>query len=198
MSLSLPHAWCQLFELKTVGPKPIGILFSSADGGYSRDRFRAWNRIARHSRAPEQLDDLLLSLADDETKKLRYIQARNDCDFAAEHPEFFNDPPTAPVLRAVSSTYTQLFNAVMAHAIALSKGEIPPSLFDPSTLKPPIVEPSLVLRKRDLLLEGSFVDFWVNKDLPGITKNDHDLVLDIGLLAASAIKSFESIQDPLR
>ena len=117
-----------------------------------------YNTVPLPTPPKEQLDDLLLTLADDETKKLRYIQGRNDCDFAAEHPEFFNDPPAAPVLRDVSSTYTQLFNAVIAHAIALSKGEIPPSLFDPSKLNPPIVEPALVLRKRDLLVEGNFVD----------------------------------------
>jgi Leucine-rich repeat (LRR) protein len=155
-----------------------------------------YNTVPLPTPPKEQLDDLLLTLADDETKKLRYIQGRNDCDFAAEHPEFFNDPPAAPVLRAVSSTYTQLFNAVIAHAIALSKGEIPPSLFDPSKLNPPIVEPALVLRKRDLLVEGNFVDLWASKDIPGIRKNDHDLILDIGNLAASQISAFETIVDP--
>lgn len=155
-----------------------------------------YNTVPLPTPPKEQLDDLLLTLADDETKKLRYIQGRNDFDFAAEHPEFFNDPPAAPVLRAVSSAYTQLFNAVITHAIALSKGEIPPSLFDPSKLSPPIAEPALVLRKRDLLVEGNFVDLWASKDIPGIRKNDHDLILDIGNLAASQISAFDTIVDP--
>jgi hypothetical protein len=144
----------------------------------------------------EQQDDFLLAISDADSRKLRYLQARNDCDFAAESPEYFSDPPTPAVLRGMSSIYTQLVNAVIAHALGVSRGDIPPSLFDPSRLTPPLTEPNLVLRKRDVGLENSFADFWVNKDKPATRKSDHDLTEDIGALAASQLNDFSTIADP--
>ena len=144
----------------------------------------------------EQLDDLLLALADCNAKKLGYLQKRNDCDFAAENQDFFSNPPTPAVLRGVSAVYTQLLNGVIKHAIDMTKGDIPPSFFDPSKLSPPLVEPTLILRKRDVGLETGFTDFWVNKDAPTTLKSVHDLVLDIGNLASDELNNFSSIVDP--
>lgn len=144
----------------------------------------------------EQQDDFLLALSDADAKKLRYLQARNDCDFAAQSPEFFFEPPAPAVLHGISAVYTALINAVILHAIGVSKGDIPPILFDPSKLTPPLTEPTLVLRKRDAGLETSFTDFWVNKDNPATRKTDRDLARDIGMLAAGQLNDFSSIVDP--
>ncbi len=144
----------------------------------------------------EQQDDFLLALSDADARKLRYLQTRNDCDFAAQHPEYFFDPPTTAILRSMSTTYTQLVNAVISHALGVSRGDIPPILFDPSKLNPPLTEPTVVLRKRDVGLESSFTDFWVNKDNPATRKSDHDLAVDIGLLASAQLNGFSTIVDP--
>lgn len=144
----------------------------------------------------EQMDDFLLALSDADARKLRYLQAKNDCEFAAQNPEYFFEPPLPAVLNGMSATYTQLVNAVIAHAIAVSKGDILPTLFDPSRLTPPITEPVVVLRKRDVGLESSFSDFWVNRNNPATRKSDHDLTEDIGNLAAEELSDFANIADP--
>jgi hypothetical protein len=47
------------------------------------------------------------------------------------------------------STYTRLINAVLEHAVRLSRGEIsPPRIFDPGALTPPIVEPAPIPLQR--------------------------------------------------
>ena len=91
---------------------------------------------------PEEQDAFVAALADARTKKLYYIQTRNDLDFARQNPEFFEDLPPAATLTAASSVYTQLINAVTRHAIELSRGHLdPPTFFDPSALSPPLAEP---------------------------------------------------------
>lgn len=142
----------------------------------------------------EQEAAFLIALADADDKKLKYIQGRNDCQFASEHPEYFFQPPARPVLLSMAGTYTQLANAAIDHALAVSRGETV-HLFDPSALSPPVAEPDLVLRKRDTGLEGSFADWWTTKDNPGTRKNDHDLVEDIGNLAASQLNEAGQFAD---
>jgi hypothetical protein len=91
----------------------------------------------------------LLALLDAREKKLRYIQTRNDLDFARRNPLFFESLPHDDVLTAATTVYTQLLNAVLDHAIKLSRGQItPPRVFDPSTLTPPIIEPTPIPLKR--------------------------------------------------
>ena len=144
----------------------------------------------------EQQEDFLLALADADAKKLKYLQSRNDCELAAEHPEYFSDAPSRAVLLSMAAAYTQLVNAAIAHALAISNGQIAPRLFDPSRLTPPIAEPDLVLRKRDVGLEGSFADWWVTKDEAATRKNDRDLVVDIGFAALAELNDFGTIADP--
>lgn len=145
----------------------------------------------------EQQEDFKLAMSDASEKKLKYLQAHNDCAFAAEHPEYFFEPPARPILLAMATTYLQLVNAVVAHAVRLSKGEIaPPQLFDPSRLVPPVSQPEIVLRKRDVGLEAGFVDFWMTKDNPSTRRTDHDLAIDIGFLAMDQLNDFNAIIDP--
>jgi hypothetical protein len=131
------------------------------------DRFKKFPEIAKTSAAaygtevatydtlplpvptPEEQEDFLLALADAREKKLRFIQTRNDLEFALRNPSFFQALPSSETLSGVSTVYTKLINAVMSHAIKLSRGQItPPQLFDPSALSPPLVEPTPIPLQR--------------------------------------------------
>ena len=145
----------------------------------------------------QQREDFLLALTDANTKKLKYLQRRNDCEFAAEHPEYFTDPPSRAVLLTMAGTYSRLVNATIDHAQRLSNGRIdPPRLFDPSALVPPVVEPDVRLRKRDVGLERSFSDWWVTRHKPSTRRTDRDLATDIGMLAMEQLNAFNDIVDP--
>jgi hypothetical protein len=98
---------------------------------------------------PEEREAFTFALLDARERKLRYIQTRNDLDFALRNPLFFKDPPSSDILIDASQTYTKLINAVMDHAIRLTRGQIvPPQLFDPSALSPPLVEPAPIPLQR--------------------------------------------------
>jgi hypothetical protein len=131
------------------------------------DRFKKFPEIASNSAAayetevatydtlplpiptPEEREDFLLALADAREKKLRFIQTRNDLDFALRNPSFFRDLPASEILSGASAVYTKLINAVMSHAIKLSRGQMtPPQLFDPRALSPPLVEPAPIPLQR--------------------------------------------------
>ena len=130
------------------------------------NRFKTFPQIARDSAAayetevatydtlplpvptPEEQESFLLALVDAREKKLRYIQTRNDLDFALRNPTFFEGLPSSETLSAASAVYTRLINAVMGHAIRLSRGQIAPQLFDPSTLTPPLSEPAAIPLQR--------------------------------------------------
>jgi hypothetical protein len=101
---------------------------------------------------PVEQEAFLEALADAREKKLRYIQTRNDLEFAIRFPEFFEDPLPADTLVTAAAVYTKLMNAVTQHAIKLSKGQInPPQFFDPTLLSPPITEPAPIrLKKKNL------------------------------------------------
>ncbi|WP_155349743.1 hypothetical protein [Acrocarpospora pleiomorpha] len=128
-------------------------------------RFKEFPEIARSSAAayetevatydtiplplptPEERDDCLLALADTREKKLHYLQARNDLEFALQNPDFFDEMPPSDVLTGAVSVYTKLINAAMAHAVRLSRGEItPPQIFDPATAS--LAEPAPVPLKK--------------------------------------------------
>lgn len=146
--------------------------------------------------SPEEEQDFQLAWADVEKRKLQYLQKRNDCVFAAENPVFFFEPPTPQALLAAAGAYLQLANAAIAHAKALSTGKInPPQLFDPSKLVPPLTEPDIVLRRRDVGLESSFADWWVTKDNPATSTNDRDLVRRISAEVYQHLK-YHNIVDP--
>lgn len=98
---------------------------------------------------PEEQEAFLFALADAREKKLRYIQTRNDLEFALRNPIFFESLPASDVLLSVSSVYTKLINAVLDHAVKLSRGQItPPRIFDPAALSPPIAEPQPIPLRR--------------------------------------------------
>ncbi|MCE2752346.1 MAG: hypothetical protein LW720_10700 [Pirellula sp.] len=101
---------------------------------------------------PVEQEAFLETLADAREKKLRYIQTRNDLEFAIRFPEFFESLPPVEILTATTAGYTKLMNAVTQHAIKLSKGQIsPPAFFDPGLLSPPLAEPAPIpLRKKNL------------------------------------------------
>lgn len=98
---------------------------------------------------PEERDDFRAALADARDRKMRYIQSRNDADFARANPQFFTGLPPDAVLGATSASYTALINAVIDHAVRLSKGQFDsPQFFDPQKCTPPLTEPQPIIFTR--------------------------------------------------
>ncbi|OBK31032.1 hypothetical protein A5659_26500 [Mycobacterium sp. 1165196.3] len=98
---------------------------------------------------PEERDDFRAALADARDHKMRYIQSRNDADFARTNPQFFTGLPPNAVLAAASASYTALINAVIDHAVRLSKGQFDsPQFFDPQKCTPPLTEPQPIVFTR--------------------------------------------------
>jgi len=98
---------------------------------------------------PEEQENFLIALHDAREKKLRYVQVKNDLEFARLPPEYFEELPPDLVLGDAIIVYTKLINAVMSHGIDLSTGRMqPPRVFDPSELVPPLVEPAPIPLKR--------------------------------------------------
>jgi hypothetical protein len=98
---------------------------------------------------PEEQEDFLFALRDAREKKLRYIQTKNDLEFAFRNPIFFEELSANDVLLNAINLYTKLINAVMDHAIKLSRGQTkPPRVFDPTEVSPPINEPAPISLQR--------------------------------------------------
>ena len=105
---------------------------------------------------PEEEDSFLLALRDARERKLRYVQTRNDLEFARSHPEYYEDLPDDEVLLAAMSTYTQLISAVMDHGIELATGRMkPPRMFDAAALPTPLAEPAPIVLKRVSTVVGT-------------------------------------------
>ncbi len=145
----------------------------------------------------EQQEDFLMALADADQKKLQYLQQYNDLMFAHDNPDFFEDPPDAMTLQTAAGVYLQAVNAVIDHAVRLSNGQInPPQFFDPAKVNPPLVLPSITLRKKNMGLERSFADWYIFRNDPTTLREDQKLVNEIVLNAQSRLSNFEAIVDP--
>jgi hypothetical protein len=144
----------------------------------------------------EQTENFLLALADAEQQKLRFLQQRNDCQFAAEHQEFFLEPPSASDLVKAAQTFLSAANAAISHAVSLSRGEIPPRLFDITTVAPPIALPVINLRRKIGGVERNFADWYARRDEPGMLVDDRKLVNFIADQARQQVQDFFSITDP--
>ncbi|MGI4832332.1 MAG: hypothetical protein ACRYFK_02625 [Janthinobacterium lividum] len=111
--------------------------------------------VAAHNTIPlpistlEEQADFLFALPAAREKKLRYIQVRNDLDFALQNPEFFRALLANEVLLSAAADYTKLLNAVIDHAVRLSRSLIlPPQVFNPSQVVPALAEPALIALQR--------------------------------------------------
>lgn len=115
---------------------------------------------------PEEQEDFIFALRDAREQKLRYIQTKNDLEFALRNPTFFEALPANDVLSNAINVYTKLINAVMDHAIRLSRGQIkPPRIFDPSEVSPPIIEPAPIpLQRASHALEGEAINIDMTLD----------------------------------
>jgi len=139
-----------------------------------------YDTIALAVPTPEEEEDFLRCLRDAREKKMRYLQKRNDFEFAKQHPEFYQNPPNASDLDAAIYVYTNLVNEVARHARRVSRGEIPPDLFqteirepnihlvpivpaEPSRPTPPPVVPTIPVRRLPSSLEQNIVR-WVIMD----------------------------------
>jgi hypothetical protein len=140
-----------------------------------------------------QADAFVAALADANKRHLDFLEKRNDFEFAAERQEFFEDPPPAPECLAAAAVFLRAANAALAHAVRLARGEIdPPQFFDVSAVEPPIVLPVLSLRKKSLE-HRAFRDWYVIRDDPAITQDDHMMVTAIAAVAAEEINDFAAI-----
>jgi hypothetical protein len=101
--------------------------------------------------SPEEQEDFVFALADARRQKLQFIQTRNDLMFTRQNPDFFTTVPPDQTLQDQIGVYTDLINAVFAHAIKLSRGQVPPDqlLFNPARENPPLTVPApLVLQRK--------------------------------------------------
>lgn len=120
----------------------------------------------------EEQDAFTYALRDARERKLRFIQVRNDLEFALRNPSFFNNLPDSEFLSEAISAYTKLINAVMDHGVRLSRGEIdPPRLFDSSELTPPLWEPAPISLDPafNLIRVPSFIGY-TYEDLEGLRR----------------------------
>lgn len=125
----------------------------------------------------EEQEDFLFALVDAREKKLRYIQTRNDLEFALRNPAFFDTPPPNDVLMSAIGTYTRLINAVMDHASQLSRGQItPPRIFDPNATSPPIAEPERIPLQRAAIVPPES-----SVEVPSVVIPDWHFLQDVDL-----------------
>ncbi len=123
--------------------------------GYETE-IASYNTLPLPVPTPEEQDDFLFALRDAREKKLYYIQVRNDLQFALRNPMFFKDLPPNDVLLDAINKYTKLINAVMDHAIKLSRGQInPPKVFDPSNVS--LTKPAAIPLRRVTTPEGPMI-----------------------------------------
>lgn len=115
----------------------------NSPAGYGTE-LASYDTVPLPIRPIEERESFLLALGDARSHKLRYMQLRNDVDFAILNPSFFVDLPSFVDLQAAKGAYTALSNAAMTHARKLLRGEVEPALFDPTTLVPPLREPPLI------------------------------------------------------
>jgi hypothetical protein len=145
----------------------------------------------------QQMESFLEALADADAKKLVYMQRRNDLQFAIDHPEFFFDLPAVDALQAGVNECTRALNAVVAHAVRLSRGEIdPPQFFNPASIAPPIVLPTFRLKRRTSEHAKTFVDWYLLRNDPAILSDDARYIKHLELLSRDQVQNFDAIQDP--
>jgi hypothetical protein len=160
--------------------------------------------VARYDTVPlpippkEQQENFLLALADADAQRLKYIQVRNDCAFAAEHPEFFISLPSVEVLLRATDLYTRALNAVIGHAIALTRGEVTPDrfFFNPAAAAPPLELPQIRLKRRTSEHARTFVDWFTLRTTPGILHEDRQFLDQLERDVSPRIQDYQSIQDP--
>lgn len=99
---------------------------------------------------PEEQEAFVQALADARQHKLRYIQLRNDYEFALRNPQFFEGLPPPMALSTAVSVYSRLLNAATEHAIKVARGEIDAAnmFFDPQKANPPDGEPQAIVLTR--------------------------------------------------
>jgi len=134
----------------------------------------------------EQQDDFLLCLQDADSQKLKFLELRNTLKLARDSPAFFDDLPATSVLQSAVDAYTSAANAAIAHAVKLSNGTInPPQLFDITKITPPIVLPSITLKKKTVPLtaiEKKYQDMGGdNNSILGVAVDQNELASSDGV-----------------
>ncbi|WP_169978203.1 PASTA domain-containing protein [Tautonia rosea] len=109
-----------------------------------------YNTLALPEINNEEVADREMSLTDCARLRLRYMTRRNDIEFARENRQFFVDLPPDEDLADLWEKYSRAVAAVQLHAQKIAGRRIPPLLFDPTLLEPPLDLPVINLRRVDL------------------------------------------------
>jgi hypothetical protein len=110
----------------------------------------------------EEEESYLEALRDTREQKLFYIQRKNDFEFALRNPSFFISVPNQATLVGAIDSCTKYINALVNHAIQLSKGRVGSEnfFFDSARALPPIQRPpDLALEKVDTDLNSAGPSF---------------------------------------
>jgi PASTA domain len=79
---------------------------------------------------PEEIADREMSLTDCAKLRLKYMQKRNDIEFARENRQFFEGLETDDVLSDLADKYTKAVSLVQLHAQKIAARSIPPTVFN--------------------------------------------------------------------
>jgi hypothetical protein len=120
----------------------------------------------------EELEDRRVVYEDALNQRRLYTSAVSDLTFAQteDAPLIFEDLPPLEELAQREAAFRRLLNNLMTHARAVSRGEVPPTVFVP--------DPPLPLPRFKRRTTGSFGSFWArakNND-PGLLQDERTLV----------------------
>lgn len=95
----------------------------------------------------EEVADREASLNDCARLRLKFMTRRNDIEFARDNRFFFEDLPDDAELGVMWEKYSRAVAAVQLHAQKIAGRRIPPLIFDPFVLDPPLELPVVNLKR---------------------------------------------------
>jgi len=108
-----------------------------------------YNTLALPIVNAEEVADREMSLADCARLRLKFMTRRNDIEFARENRVFFAELPPDDELAELWERYSRAVSAVQLHAQKIAGRKIPPTVFDPSSLEPPLDLPVINFQRVD-------------------------------------------------
>jgi hypothetical protein len=109
-----------------------------------------YNTLALPEVNDQEIADREASLTDCARLRLKFMTRRNDIEFARENRIFFSDLPPEEELGDMWEKYSRAVGAVQLHAQKIAGRRIPPVIFDPSALEPPLELPVINFRRVDV------------------------------------------------
>ncbi len=109
-----------------------------------------YNTLALPEVNDQEVADREASLTDCARLRLKFMTRRNEIDFARENREFFADLPPDDELAELWGKYSRAVAAVQLHAQKIAGRRVPPTIFDPSALQPPLDLPLVNFKRVDV------------------------------------------------